>query len=91
LIRWHQNVLGLSAPTDDAEYAISRFPTAHLSADLLNFAGEFQTRDIGRVPRRRRITPKALPDVGTVQSRCAHTHEYAIGRWRTGRFDLANF
>ena len=59
-------VLRLSTTADDAKNAITNFPHAHFIADLIDFAGEFNSGNVLWITGRRRITAEALQDVGAI-------------------------
>ena len=63
-----RHVLRLSTAADDAKHSIADFPHAHLIADLLNFAGEFNPGNVLGITGRRGIAAEALQDVRTIQS-----------------------
>jgi hypothetical protein len=85
---WHDDKLCLRATGNDSENAITNFPSADRIADCLHFTGEFQTRNVLRITRRRGIAAAPLQNIGVVQSRRVHTDADAISYRRRWRFDL---
>ena len=79
----HDHKLCLRATGSDSENAITNFPSTDRIADRVYFTGEFQTRNVLRITRRRGITAAPLQDIGAVQSRRVHTDANAVShrRW----------
>jgi hypothetical protein len=85
----NRDVLRLPAATDNTEHSIAGFPRAHFVADLLNFAGEFNSGNVLRITGRRRIAAEALQDIGAVQSCGTHADTDAIESCARSIRDLA--
>jgi hypothetical protein len=86
----NRDVLRLPAATDNTEHSIADLPLLHFITDLLNFAGEFNSRNVLRITGRRRIAAETLQDVGAVQSCGTHTDSYAIESCARSIGDLPN-
>src|SRR5260370_25233150 len=87
---WDDHKFCLCATGDDSEKAITNFPSADRIANRFHFTGEFQTRNVLRITRRRGITSAPLQDIGAVQSRRVHTNANAVSHRHRWRFDLAH-
>src|SRR6266481_831556 len=87
---WHDDKFCLRGTGDDSESAITNFPSAHRIANRVHFTGEFQTRNVLGITRRRGITAAPLQDIGAVQSRRVHTDANTVSHRHRWRFDLAH-
>src|SRR5205823_8394571 len=87
----NRNELGLSAAADDSKDAITRLPTANLFADRFNFTGKFQSGNLLRITRRRRIASESLQNIRTIESRSTHLHAHTIRGWLWCISDVADF
>src|SRR2546427_234857 len=71
--------LSFATTTDSVRpNSFANFPRTRLVAYFDNFAGEFKSRNVLRITRRRGIAAQALQDVRPIQSRRVHAHAHAI-------------
>jgi hypothetical protein len=86
-----QDELSHATATDNSKDAVasSIWPNARRTKRI-DFTGEFQSRNIGRRPRRRGVAPAGLHDIGAVRATSFHLHANLIAlRRRHG--DFPNF
>jgi hypothetical protein len=76
--------------TDDPHHAIAFTPAVSVRAELCDFAGKFQPRNVRGSTPRRSISTLPLQKVRAIESSTSHVHEYFL-RTRLRFGNILNF